>query len=77
MNEETKPWYRSMGFLGPLVAAVLYALRSLGVIDVDDQLIIKVACQGTEFAGIMLGLVGRALARTRLTLGVETPRPNL
>jgi hypothetical protein len=69
MNEETKPWYRSKTFLGLLMAVVLYAMRTLGVVDVDDPFILKVACQGGEFAGILIGLVGRTQARTRLTLG--------
>jgi hypothetical protein len=69
MNEATKPWYRSTTFLGLLMAIFLYAMRTLGVVDVDDPFILKVACQGGEFAGIVIGLIGRTQARARLTLG--------
>lgn len=69
MQDNTKPWYRSTSVLGLIMAITLYALRTLGVIEVDDPSILKAACQGGEFAGIVLGVIGRVRARTRLTLG--------
>jgi hypothetical protein len=77
MNENGKPWYMSKGFIGPLVTAILFALRSLGIVDVDADTVLGVLYQGAEFGGIIIGMVGRALAKDRLTLGVQpaTPMP--
>jgi hypothetical protein len=77
MNENGKPWYMSKGFIGPLVTAILFALRSLGIVDVDADTFLGVLYQGVEFAGIITGMVGRALAKDRLTLGLQpaTPMP--
>jgi hypothetical protein len=74
MNQPTKPWYLSKGFLGPLTTAVLFSLRNLGIADIDTETMLGILYQGTEFAGIVVGMVGRATARTRLTLGpVQAP----
>ena len=80
MNRNGKPWYLSTGFLGPLATAILFALRSLGIVDLDTETVLGVLYQAAEFAGIITGMVGRALAKDRLTLGpqpapVETSRP--
>ena len=76
MNQNGKPWYLSKGFIGPLVTAILFALRSLGIVDVDADTVLGVLYQGAEFAGIITGMVGRALAKDRLTLGVQ-PAPQM
>lgn len=68
MKPISKPWYLSKGFVGPLVTAVLFALRSLGIADIDPQTALGFLYQGAEFAGIIAGMVGRAMATTRLTL---------
>ena len=80
MNSNGKPWYLSKGFLGLLATAILFALRSLGIVDLDTDTVLGVLYQVAEFAGIVAGMVGRALAKDRLTLGssptaVETSRP--
>jgi hypothetical protein len=72
MNECGKPWYLSKGFLGPLVTAILFALRSLGIVDVDTNKALGVLYQVIEFVGLVIGMVGRALARDKLTLGLES-----
>ncbi|MBL8668915.1 MAG: hypothetical protein JNM48_15775 [Rhodospirillales bacterium] len=69
MSPVSKPWYLSKGFVGPLVTAVLFSLRSLGIADIDPATAIGFLYQGAEFAGIFAGMVGRAVATTRLTLG--------
>ncbi|MFO1118884.1 MAG: hypothetical protein U1E38_01715 [Rhodospirillales bacterium] len=68
MKPISKPWYLSKGFVGPLVTAVLFALRSLGIADIDPQTVLGCLYQGAEFGGIIAGMVGRAMATTRLTL---------
>ena len=69
MNPISKPCYLSKGFVGPLVTAVLFSLRSLGIADINPETVIGFLYQGAEFAGIVVGMAGRALATTRLTLG--------
>jgi hypothetical protein len=71
MNENGKPWYLSKGFIGPLVTAILFGLRSLGIADVDTETVLGVLYHAAEFAGLITGMVGRALARDRLTLGLQ------
>ncbi len=73
MSPVSKPWYLSKGFVGPLVTAVLFSLRSLGIADIDPATAIGFLYQGAEFAGIFAGMVGRAVATTRLTLGPAQP----
>lgn len=72
MTQPEKPWYLSKGFVGPLVTAILFALRSTGVADIDAGSALGVVYQSAEFVGIIFGMAGRALARTRLTTGIET-----
>lgn len=68
MNQQSKPWYLSKGFVGPLVSAVLFSLRNLGIADIDTETALGVLYQGAEFAGIVAGMAGRAMAQKRLTL---------
>lgn len=68
MKPISKPWYFSKGFVGPLVTAILFALRSLDIADIEPETAIGFLYQGAEFAGIIAGMVGRAMATTRLTL---------
>jgi hypothetical protein len=72
MNESGKPWYFSKGFIGPLVTAILFALRSFGIVDVDTDTTLGLVYQVLEFGGLITGMVGRALARDRLTLGLQS-----
>ena len=72
MNENGKAWYLSKGFIGPLVTSILFALRSLGIVDVDTDTTLGLLYQIAEFGGLITGMVGRALARDRLTLGLES-----
>lgn len=69
MKPISKPWYLSKGFVGPLVTAVLFSLRSLGIADIDPETALGFLYQGAEFAGILVGMAGRAMATTRITLG--------
>lgn len=64
-----KPWYLSKGFVGPLVTAILFALRSTGVADIDTDTALGMLYQGAEFLGIAAGMLGRAVAETRITAG--------
>ena len=73
MSAVSKPWYLSKGFVGPLVTAVLFSLRNLGIADIDPATAIGFLYQGAEFAGILAGMIGRARATTRLTLGPAHP----
>lgn len=68
MKPISKPWYLSKGFVGPLVTAVLFSLRSLGIADIEPETAIGFLYQGAEFAGIIAGMIGRATATTRLTV---------
>lgn len=75
MNQQTKPWYLSKGFVGPLVTAVLFSLRSLGIADIDTDTALGILYQGAEFAGILAGMAGRVMAQKNLSLGpVATDR---
>lgn len=75
MNQQTKPWYLSKGFVGPLVTAVLFSLRSLGIADIDTDTALGILYQGAEFAGILAGMAGRVMAQKSLSLGpVATDR---
>ncbi|MBK8174234.1 MAG: hypothetical protein IPK66_02775 [Rhodospirillales bacterium] len=71
MNENSKPWYLSKGFVGPLVTAILFSLRNLGIVDVDADTALGVIYQFAEFSGVITAMAGRALAQKRLTLGVD------
>lgn len=73
MSPVSKPWYLSKGFVGPLVTAILFSLRSLDIADIDPATAIGFLYQGAEFAGILAGMIGRAVATTRLTLGPAQP----
>jgi hypothetical protein len=64
-----KPWYLSKGFVGPLVSAILFSLRNLGIVDLDDQTVLSIVYQSGEFVGIIFGMAGRAMAKKRLSLG--------
>lgn len=72
MKENGKACYLSKGFIGPLVTSILFALRSLGIVDVDTDTSLGLLYQIAEFGGLITGMVGRALARDRLTLGLES-----
>ena len=61
-----KPWYLSKGFVGPLVSAILFSLRSLGIVDLDDQTVLSVIYQASEFIGIIVGMVGQGDGPQRL-----------
>lgn len=69
MNERSKPWYLSKGFVGPLVTAVLFSLRNLGIADIDTDTVLGILYNSAEFAGIVAGMAGRAMAQKRLSLG--------
>jgi hypothetical protein len=73
-GDERKPWYLSKGFVGPLVSAILFSLRNLGVVDLDDQTVLSVVYQSGEFTGIIFGMAGRAMASKRLSLGPAPSR---
>jgi hypothetical protein len=72
MNENGKAWYLSKGFIGPLVTSILFGLRSLGIVDVDTDTTLGLVYQIVEFVGLITGMVGRALARDKLTLGLQS-----
>jgi len=66
LNDSGKPWYRSKGFLAPLTAAVLYALRATGIVDLNNDSAGALIYQMFEFSFIILGMIGRLLARQRI-----------
>ncbi len=74
MIQQTKPWYLSKGFVGPLVTAILFLLRNLGIADFDNETVLGILYQSAEFAGIIAGMVGRAIAQKKLTL---SPAPGV
>lgn len=67
MDAQTKPWYLSKGFIGPLVTALLLALRNLGVVDLEPETTLAIVYQVVEFGGVVVGAYGRATANRRLT----------
>jgi hypothetical protein len=75
-SQTTKPWYMSKGFVGPLVTAILYSLRNLGIVDIDSDSALAVIYQGAEFVGLVVGMAGRAVADRRLTLGATGGQHN-
>jgi hypothetical protein len=75
MNQHSKPWYLSKGFVGPLVTAILFSLRNLGIADFDSDTVLGILYQSAEFVGIIAGMVGRAIAQKKLTLGPTPSGP--
>jgi hypothetical protein len=75
MNESTKPWYLSKGFLGPLVTAVLICLRNLGFVDLDADTTLGVIYQGAELVGAIFGIIGRLYASKKVTLLPQPAAP--
>lgn len=73
MNESSKPWYFSKGFLGPLVTAILISLRNLGVCDLDTDTTLGVIYDGIELLGAVFGITGRVCAKKKISFGFETP----
>lgn len=65
---DSKPWYLSRGFIGPLSTAVLFALRQTGIVDLDNDATANVVYSVAEFAGLVIGMFGRARADKRLRI---------
>jgi hypothetical protein len=68
MLHQSKPWYESMGVLGPLVALMAMLLQLTGITGIDPSTAVHFAAQGIELAGVILGLIGRIRARKRVRL---------
>lgn len=66
LNDSGKPWYRSKGLLAPLTAAVLYSLRTTGIVDLHNDSAGELIYQTLEFSFIILGMIGRLFARQRI-----------
>jgi hypothetical protein len=66
MND-TKPWFLSKGFVGPLITVVAIALDQLNVVKLDADSMSGIVFQFIALLGAALGMIGRALADKRLT----------
>jgi hypothetical protein len=66
MNDSCKPWYLSKGLLGPAASMILVLLRSSGYVEVDEDQVSRILYAMAELGGLMIGMVGRALATKRI-----------
>ncbi len=64
---DTKPWFLSKGFVGPLVAVIAIALENMNIISLDANSVSDILFQMIALGGAALGMVGRAMADKRLT----------
>ena len=63
----SKPWFLSKGFIGPLVTVIVLALQGLDVVSLDPESASETVLQLLAVAGAAVGMVGRALADKRLS----------
>ncbi len=64
---DTKPWFLSKGFVGPLVTVVALILENLGIMKIDPDGMSDIILQVVALLGAAVGMVGRAMASARLT----------
>jgi hypothetical protein len=64
---ETKPWYLSKGFVGPLVTVIALILENLGIMKIDPSGMSDIILQIIALLGAAVGMVGRAVASAQLT----------
>jgi hypothetical protein len=64
---DTKPWFLSKGFVGPLVTVIALILENLGIMRIDPDGMSDIILQVTALLGAAVGMVGRAMASARLT----------
>ncbi|MCU0892799.1 MAG: hypothetical protein MUD06_00500 [Rhodospirillales bacterium] len=64
---ETKPWYLSKGFVGPLVTVIALILENLGIMKIDPSGMSDIILQTIALLGAAVGMVGRAVASAQLT----------
>ncbi len=64
---DTKPWFRSKGFVGPLVTVIALILENLGIMKIDPSGMSDIILQIVALLGAAVGMVGRAMASARLT----------
>ncbi|MBL8659857.1 MAG: hypothetical protein JNM75_08895 [Rhodospirillales bacterium] len=64
---DTKPWFLSKGFVGPLIAVVAIALENMDIIALDSNSVSDIVFQMIALAGAAFGMIGRAVADKRLT----------
>lgn len=64
---DTKPWFLSKGFVGPLIAVIAIALENMDIITLDSNNISDIVFQIIALFGAAFGMVGRAVADKRLT----------
>jgi hypothetical protein len=64
---DTKPWFLSKGFVGPLVTVIALILENLGIMKIDPSGMSDIILQIVALLGAAVGMVGRAMASARLT----------
>ncbi|MCU0895248.1 MAG: hypothetical protein MUD06_13185 [Rhodospirillales bacterium] len=64
---DTKPWYLSKGFVGPLVTVIALILENLGIMKIDPTGMSDIILQVIALLGAAVGMVGRAMASAQLT----------
>jgi len=64
---DTKPWFLSKGFVGPLVTVIALVLENLGIMKIDPSGMSDIILQIVALLGAAVGMVGRAMASARLT----------
>lgn len=64
---DTKPWFLSKGFVGPLVTVIALILENLGIMKIDPSGMSDIILQIVALLGAAVGMVGRAIASARLT----------
>ncbi len=63
----TKRWWQSRTILGALAALLATAVRTFWPDSaVDESQLLDLLLQGTQFAGMVLAIVGRVQAKTRV-----------
>jgi len=64
---DTKPWFLSKGFVGPLVTVIALILENLGIMKIDPSGMSDIILQTIALLGAAVGMVGRAVAGAQLT----------
>lgn len=64
---DTKPWFLSKGFIGPLIAVIAIVLENLGIMSIDSDSASEIIFQLIALVGAATGMLGRAVADKRLT----------
>ncbi len=66
--QETKAFWKSRGFWGPVIALVAFLSQQMGAGEIDPNGVVDIILYGFEVIGIVLAWIGRMRANARLGL---------